>query len=228
MNKEKMKSSDEDVKIIKSKYKKMKLTILFILLFIILVYIGNLLITALQVQNILQNSVAVDLGNNYKLSTTDNGKTKTTYYKDGIYNCVFSDNTYGLYSKDNEIYDVIYESKEYQKINSEYFPTLPPNNVTLLNYLSVNKEFVTSLKDIILFVCQDNIKLHTETINNQKYIVTEIKASGTKWWVNADTYLVEKEDHQGQIVEQKVEKNVVTDENIKAPWDLGFVEKNVN
>ena len=227
MNTEKIKGSEEEVKIVKSKYKKMRLTILLILLFIILIYIGNLLITALQVQSILQNNVSVDLGNNYKLTRTFNGNTNTTYYKDGIYNCVFSDSTYGLYGKDNEIYDVMYETKEYQKLNSEYSFSLP-YNVTLLNYLSVDKEFVASLKDIMLFVCQDNIKLHTEIINNQKYLVTEIKASGSKWWVNSDTYLVEKEDHQGQIVEQNVEKNVVTDEDIKAPWDLGFIEKSEN
>lgn len=227
MNKEKIKSSDEEVKIIKSKYKKMRLTIFLILLTMFLIYLGNLLITALQLQSILQNNVAVDLGNNYKLTTTYNRKINTTYYKDGICSRVFSDNTYGLYYKDNEFYNVMYETKEYQKINSEYYPPLP-YNVTLLNYLSVNKEFVASLKDIMLFVCQDNIKFHTEIINNQKYIVTEIKTSGTTWWVNADTYLVEKEDHQGQIVEQKVEENVVTDENVKAPWDLGFVEKNAN
>ena len=214
----------KEVKIVKSKYKKMKLTILFIPLFIILVYIRNLLTTALQVQNILQNNVAVDLGNNYQLTRTYNGSTNTTYYKDDIYNCVFSDSTYGLYSKDNEIYDLMYETREYRKINSEYSFGLP-YNVTLLNYLSVDKAFVASLKDIILFVCQNNIKLHTEIINNQKYLVTEIKNTGSKWWINADTYLVEKEDHQGQIVEQKVEKNVVTDEDIKAPWELGFTEK---
>lgn len=227
MNKEKIKGSEEEVKMVKSKYKKMKLTILLILLFIILIYIGNLLITALQVQSILQNNVAVDLGNNYKLTLISNGSTNTTYYKDGIYNCIFSDSTYGLYRKDNEIYNVMYETREYQKINSEFSFNLP-HNVTLLNYLSVDKEFVASLTNIMLFVFQDNIRLHTEIINNQKYLVTEMKAFGEKIWVNADTYLVEKEDHQGQIVEQKVEKNVVTDENIKAPWDLGFIEKTAN
>lgn len=32
---------------------------------------------------------------------------------------------------------------------------------------------------------------------------------------------------QGQIVEQKVEKNVVTDENVKAPWELGIELKEI-
>ncbi len=228
MNKEKIKGSEEEVKIIKSKYKKMRLTILLILLTILLFSIGNLLITALQVQNILQKNVAVDLGNNYKLTRTyDNRNTNITYYKDGIYHCVFSDHKYGLYRKDNEIYNVMYETKEYQKSDLEDL-FVYPSYVNLLNYLSVSKEFVGSLKDIMLFVCQDNVKLHSEVINNQNYLVTEIKASGSKWWVNTNTYLVEKEEHQGHIVEQKVEKNVVTDDDIKAPWDLGFVEKKLN
>lgn len=227
MKKEEIKGSEEEVKKIKSSYKKLRRTILLILLFIVIVYMGNLLITALRVQNVLQNNVAVDLGNNYKFIRTFNGRTNVTYYKDGICNNVFSDGKYGLYKKDNEIYQVMYETKEYQKINSENFLNIS-STVSLLNYVAMDKEYVDSLKDMIIFVYQANVKFDTETINSQKYLVIEMKAFGEKLWINADTYLVEKEDMQGQVTEQKIEKNVVTDEDIKAPWDLGFIEKSEN
>ena len=227
MKKEEVKGSEEEVKIIKSKYKKMRLIILLILLFIVVVYVTSLLITALRVQNVLQNNVAVDLGNNYKFTRTYNGISNATYYKDGICNYVFSDGKYGLYEKDNEIYQVMYETKEYQKINSENFLNIS-STVSLLNYVAMDEEYVNSLKDMIVFVYQANVKFDTETINNQKYLVVEMKAFGEKLWVNADTYLVEKENMQGQVTEQKIEKNVVTDEDIKSPWDLGFIEKSEN
>ncbi len=224
MNKEKINGSEEEVRIIKSKYKKMRFIILLILLAILVFYIGNLFITALQVQNILQKNVAVDLGNNYKLTTTSDGYTNITYYKDGIYYYTFSNHKYGIYCKGNEIYEVLYGRKEYRKIDTENFLT-NPSNVNLLTYVGMDKEFANSLKHVLVFVYQANVKLDMEIIHNQKYLVTELKAFGEKLWVNADTYLVEKENHQGHIIEQKVEKNVVTDEDIKAPWDLGFVEK---
>lgn len=223
MDIEKIKNTDEEVKIVKSKYKKMRRIILLIILLIILAYVGNLVITTLRIQHVLQSNVGIDLGNNYKITRYDNGNINTVYYKNGIFSNVFANGKYGMYKKNNEVFQVMYESKQYKKIDfGNFFDN--STSVNLLNYLGIEKEYLSSLKNMLVFVYQANVKFSSEVIDNQKYFVIEMKAFGEKLWVNADTYLIEKENMDGQIIEQKIEKNVVTDEDIKAPWDLGFTE----
>lgn len=224
MNREKIKGSEEEVLSVKRKYKKMKLTLLIIILLIIILYLVNLLHTALQLQKVLQHNVNVNLGNNYKLTRIYNGRSNTLYYKDGTFNSTFSDNQYSIYGRDNNIYQVMYETKEYQKINNKDFYN-NFSNINLLNYWFFDEEYDFSLKNVIVLSYQSKIKFSTETQNNQNYIILNDKSNGEKIWINPKTYLVEKENMQGQIVEQIVEKNVVTDNDVLPPWDLGFSEK---
>lgn len=218
---------NEEVIKVKNKYKKMIHVILLVLLIIILIFGGNILINALRLRRVFIDNVNVDLGDNYKLTRIENNFQNTTYHKDGITNFIYSDGKDGLYSKDNEFYYVSYDKKEYVKRNDIKEFVEPSSTISLLNYWGVDDEYVHSLKNMLLLAYQSNAKFSSEIIDGQKYSVIELKAFGDTLWVNNDNHFVEKEDMQGQIVEQKVEKNVVTDEDVKAPWELGFELKKV-
>ncbi len=221
-----IKASTEEVKKIKSTYKKMKYTIFFLLLAIIIFYISNLLITTLYLQNIVKKNLGINLGNNYKLTRTSGNYTTTIYYKDGIYNHIYSDNQKSIYAKNEEIYQVDYLTKTYQKIELNSF-LQPHVSLSLFNYFYFGEdEESLSFKSLLTTVYQANVKLSSETIHQQKYLTVSLKAFNEKLWIHPDTYYIEKENMDGQITEQKLEKNVVTDEDIKTPWDLGFTREN--
>lgn len=223
MKKEIVKGSEEEVKMIKNKYQKMRLIIVIIPLLIILIYAGNLVITTLRLQKILQNNIGIDFGNNYKLTRNAYGSQSTTYYKDGMLNHVFSDGKRRFYGKDNQVYLVSDDTKEYQKMELDgFFET--PSCLNLLNYFWIDEESVSSLKDMLILTYQAGVKFGSETIDNQKYITVELQAFSEKFWIHSDTNLIEKENMDGQMLEQKVEINVVTEEDVKAPWDLGYIE----
>lgn len=223
MKKEIRKNSEEEVKFVKSKYRKMLLVIIIIPLLILLLYGGNLVITALRLQKVLQNNIDIDFGTNYKLTRNAYGSESTTYYKDGVINHVLVNGKSRIYGKDNQVYFVFDDKKEYQKVEMNgFFDT--PACLNLLNYFWIEKDDVSSLKEMILLTYQSGVKFGSESIANQKYITVELKAFSEKLWINADTNLIDKENMDGQILEQKVEKNVVTNKDIKAPWELGYTE----
>lgn len=213
---------NEEVIMVKNKYKKMRFIVLIILLAIILIYAGNILITALRIQRVFINNVNIDLGNNYKLTRIENDLENITYRKDGITSVVYSNGKNGLYMRNDEFYYVSYDKKEYVKRDDIKEFVQPSATISLLNYWGVENDYKPSLKNMVATVYQTNAKFSTKIIDGQKYDIIEMKAFGETLWVNSDNNFIEKEDMQGQIIEQKVEKNVVTDEDVKAPWDMGF------
>lgn len=220
---------NKEVVMVKNKYKKMRRIILVILLAIILIYGGNLLITALRIQRIFINNVNIDLGNNYKY-TVMNGNVQTiTYHKDEITNVTYANGKTGLYTDGKEYYFLSYEEKEYTRRDEiKEFVSSSTDKMSLLNYWGTfEDDYIHSLKNMIVLTFQSNAKFSSEIIDGQKYEVIKMKGFGYTWWVNADNHFIEKENMQGQIVEQKIEKNIVTDEDVKAPWDMGFVLKTV-
>lgn len=219
---------NEEVVMVKNKYKKMRRIILIILLVIILIYAGNILITALRIQRVFIDNTNVDLGDNYKLTRVHNDLQTITYYKDGITNVLYTNGKNSLYVKDNQYYYISYDKKEYVQRNDIKEFVEPSSTVSLLNYWGTFEDgYVHSLKNMIELTFQANAKFSTENINGQKYEVIEMKGMGDTLWINKDNHFIEKEDMQGQIVEQKIEKNVVTDEDVKAPWDMGFELKTI-
>ena len=67
--------------------------------------------------------------------------------------------------------------------------------------------------------------MRTEKDKNQKeYLALEIKNSGIKLLVNKENYLVEKEISNGSTQEIKIEKDVVVDEDVLSPEELGYTK----
>ena len=95
--------------------------------------------------------------------------------------------------------------------------------MSLLNFWGTfDDDYIYSLKDMIVLAFQSNARFTTEIIEGQKYEVIDMKGLGYTLWINVDNNFIEKENMQGQIIKQKIEKNVVTDEDVKAPWERGF------
>lgn len=222
MKNERIKGSKEEVNMVKRKYKKIKRTILLISAFILVIIVGNRFITTLRLQQILKKNIGINLGTNYKITRIENGMENIIYSKDGIY-CQVMNHKNGLFAKDDKIYFVNYETKQYQLLDSSFIE-LPSSSLVFLNYFWIEESSIHSFKDMLFLVYESKVKFGSEIINDVKYITIEMKAIGEKIWIHPDTNLVEKENMHGQILEQKVEKNVVTDENIKAPWELDFTE----
>ncbi len=215
---------NEEVIKVKNKYKKMKRIILIVLLAAILIYAGNLLIAALRIQRIFINNANIDLGNNYKHTVTDGNVQTITYHKDEITNVTYANGKSGLYTDGKEYYFVSYEEKEYiRRDDIKQFVASPTEKMSLFNYWGAfDDDYIHSLKNMIVTAFQANAKFDTEIIDEQKYEVINMQRFGYTLWINTANHFIEKENMQGQIVEQKIEKNVVTDEDIKAPWEIGF------
>ena len=211
-----MENREEELKTLKQKYKKMKLAIFLVIILVILGFVINLLYTSIVTQKIFKANYSVDIGNNYKI----------TYFYNRIKNTHLSGDTAMMFCEGKQ-YFVNFKDKEYLVIENNEID-LSNTKVDFIEYIMVEDEYINSLSKIIKMVLELNFKIKTEKDENQKeYLTLEMKDYAIKLWVNKETNLVEKQVSNGSTQEIKIEKDVVKDEDLLSPEELGFSEVSI-
>lgn len=223
-----MENREEELKTLKQKYKKMKLAIFLVIILVILGFVINLLYTSIVTQKIFKANYSVDIGNNYKITYFYNGEVnRITYCKDNrIKNTHLSGDTAMMFCEGKQ-YFVNFKDKEYLVIENNEID-LSNTKVDFIEYIMVEDEYINSLSKIIKMVLELNFKIKTEKDENQKeYLTLEMKDYAIKLWINKETNLVEKQVSNGSTQEIKIEKDVVKDEDLLSPEELGFSEVSI-
>ena len=225
MENKEVKNKEEELKTIKAKYKKLKLIILLIIIIIVIGFIFNLLYTSIITQKIFKVNTSIDIGDNYKVTYVYDGKVnRIVYYKDNKVKTVHFSGDVGMIFVNDKQYLVNFAKKQYMELENNGV-NISNVETNLIQHIAIDEEYVNSLGNIIKIVLADNVKLRTEKDKNQKeYLALEIKNSGIKLLVNKENYLVEKEISNGSTQEIKIEKDVVVDEDVLSPEELGYTK----
>lgn len=192
--------NNEEVKKIKSKYKKIsRIFLIAIIMILIVLTIKILYDFNICVKTINANNTS-NLGNNYKITRISYANDITyTYRKDDIFQNIHPNGT-ALVIVGEKAYMFELEKKEYQELDWN-----------LSNPLNTS-EYEMSKKDIFVNYILNGAKIGKEEYKGKQYIT--IRVDTHKVWVNPDTYYIEKELLSGQVEEKTIEKNVVKDEDI--------------
>ncbi len=225
MENKEVKNKEEELKTIKTKYKKLKLAILLVIIIIVISFIFNLLYTSIVTQKIFKSNTSIDIGDNYKATYLYDGKVnRIVYYKDNKVKTVHLSGDVGMIFVNDKQYLVNFAKKQYMELENNGV-NISNVETNLIQHIAIDEQYVNSLGNIIKIVLADNVKLRTEKDKNQKeYLALEIKNSGIKLLVNKENYLVEKEISNGSTQEIKIEKDVVVDEDVLSPEELGYTK----
>ena len=188
-------------------------------------FIFNLLYTSIVTQKIFKSNTSIDIGDNYKATYLYDGKVnRIVYYKDNKVKTVHLSGDVGMIFVNDKQYLVNFAKKQYMELENNGV-NISNVETNLIQHIAIDEQYVNSLGNIIKIVLADNVKLRTEKDKNQKeYLALEIKNSGIKLLVNKENYLVEKEISNGSTQEIKIEKDVVVDEDVLSPEELGYTK----
>lgn len=232
---EEKKDYKEELEKIEIKYKKLKKSVLVVLLLILIVFCISTLYKFIILRKVADNNINIDVGNNYKLTRKTDDYTSTTFVKDGIYKTVneregdiiitnvFADNKWHSFVE-------VKDSAENGKIKTYYYERNQETKMFLnrtslsSNYMMMYDEQSASEKvgnmGILQTILAGNVEIKS-TKYNEKDCYKIIHDS--------HYMIVDKKDFvaiNDNGVEIKLEKGVVTDEEIKMP-DINEY-KNVN
>lgn len=204
-----MNDVNKELENVKSKYKKIIKIIVLLIILLIIFFSTKLIYTYNIISKILYTNYNVDLGNNYKL-TVYKGKDREiesiTYYKNNVKKTILNnDENHVGFCTNDKIYSIWKDSKVYECYDN---PEKDNKKVSFINYYSLGINGPTS-KDVWEFILYNNIKIQNEA----EFKVIEMNPY--KLWVDKETYLIKKEKLWEQVREYIVEKDVVTDEDIK-------------
>ena len=230
MKKRKEVVENEEIKSLKKKYKKLKYSIIIPIVVIVFVILIKFTYNVYVIQNLLRNSVAVDFGDNYKTTTISYQNSKpeeqnktVIYHKDGIVSTKLQNGKFGIVKTPEISYQLMYETKEYRKMEGGLIIG-DTNTASLLNFFMIAENEVEDTMKVAQFIYQARIDVGIEKIDGIKYYVLKFIGFEEVFYVNSETYLVDKYSSNDNTFEIKIEKDVVTDEDIKLPQDMGFTE----
>lgn len=210
----------------KEKLKKVKIEyskIIKIILVIIIVIAVSFMIKFIYVFNVLKRNLKAEsnFGNNYKIIYNEiHGDSKQeiqVYCKDDLKMIVIKTDSNVSYCIPNERnymdeYNLNLEEKTYRTYKNfadlpfesyyEYYTIMRVAKIENTNLLKTAFEYIN--------------KIGKEEYNAKKYIV--LTNNGYKYWVDPETYYIKRKKYEDQITEYiTIEKNTVTDKDIKIP-----------
>lgn len=210
----------EEITTLKKKIKRIRIIILSIILLVVVLFIGNFTYTYNIYKKMLEHNVEYEINDNYKRTVINKGKVTTYYYKDGKYKMSNDFNNVVMWKDKDESYFINNETKTYfkdvgvmKKDITEY------SKLYNLNYFMMLREDI-NFKNVALMVLLERPKVKREEYNNVKYIV--LSEDAYKYWINPETFFVEREGCDGDITETKIEKGVVTDRDVEKPNLTGY------
>lgn len=200
--------------------------IVFVALFILIIFLFKFCYTYIIVSKLINANAGIDLGNNYKitmdiswdLNGKEEKKSVVTFYKDNIKieeslldlkNYYTPDFCYSVYdSPEGTKYETLENQEDYQK-------------TTLWGSSEFKDE--PSMKAIYVFqLIKSNVKIRHENLGKQKCLTLTL-VSGNKFWFDNESLLFVKNENSTITTLITIEKNVVTDEDVKLP-DLSKYE----
>lgn len=221
--------NNEEVKKLKKKYKKLRNCIIIPIIIIVLIAVIVLTYNSLTIRKILKNNLSINLGDNYKYTIVsysfDNPENEVetmSFHKDGVISVVLQNGKYGMIKDNDMTYQLMYETKEYRALENGLLMGESINDLS--TYFLIDKEDADSFGKIAEIVYKAMIFVGNEKIDGTSYYVINFLGFGEKIYINKETYLVEKSIFEDRIMEYKLEKDVVTDEDIMLPQDRGFTD----
>lgn len=226
-------NNQEEIELLEHKYgklkKALKVILIFVLVLLIMFTISFVYRFSVLKKMFMVNTIA-DLGNNCKVTRfNENGiNYKTIYFKDNVKKEVYidEDGNENIYIvKEGGPYfinetDKTYELREPEELRDDWLES--SLETSLVNYLVTNssKEEKFLSNSIIKFLLKDTVIIEKDNYRDKECILILINEN--KFWLNPDTYYIEKEEFRDQIVEQFIECDVVTDEDVQVPDLTGY------
>lgn len=212
--------NNEEVKILKSKYKKSKKILLSIILIIVVIVGIKFTRDFIIFEKVMKNNICVYLGDNYKIVSKNGRQEHILYYKDGVRKAVTnSGNNHEVVSFKDIGYFIMHDEKKY--FTSDMSMLAQGSTDGTENILWGSEEELDKL-ELLKTMITSFAKVRKEEYKGEKYIT--IQMNMLKLWANPDTYYIEKENVDGQIEERTIEKDVVTDEDMQVPDLTGYEE----
>ena len=222
--------NDLEVKEIRNKYKKLRNIILVIILIFLVVFLINFAKDVIILNKIFENNIEVDCGENYKMILTQDDSVSVNYFKGNRSKHVAGvDGENVLLWDGNVPYIILHDTKEYYEYPENEMMMFKGENrtVTFFPTLVLQKESVDSLFDVIKDKIIFRMSVGTEMIDGEEYYVVDVH-SDIKMWISKADYRCIKEISYGQVKKVEVIKNVVTDEDMKNPVELGYTKLELN
>ena len=223
--------NDLEVKEIRNKYKKLRNIILVIILIFLVVFLINFAKDVIILNKIFENNIEVDYGNNYKVIREQDNQITEILYKDGRTKHVAGDHGQNIMMWDEDVaYLVVKDRKEYIEYTGDEIPMIHmggDNTVTTLSGIMIAKEDVDSIFKLIKNKIIFGINIDTENIDGKDYYVLETSLD-VKIWFSKEDYKLFKELNYGRVMTIDVIKDVVTDEEMKNPVELGYTKLELN
>lgn len=215
--------NNEEVKKVKRQYKKILKIVLVILAICLVVVLINFIRIYLGFSKIMKANVAVDLGNNYKITTYEFGFPVYVYFKDNVKKTVRNegkDNEFIIYQTEDTAYGIMPKTKRYFDV--ELIRSV--NESDLIASMMWDRDYI-DLKNFVRLMFTESVKLGKEEYNGKDYITLTIDM--IKLWANPETYYVEKELRHGEEISRIIEKDVIKDKDLEIP-NLEEYVKDVN
>lgn len=215
-----------EVSNIKNKYKKLRNIVLLIILVVLVIFIIHTSYELIILNKIFENNLDVDYGDNYKEIRIADGHKTVHYCKGDRSKIAAGPNGENVMMWDGDkAYLIVNDKKEYYEYVGENQPMKyngGRKNVTTFNSIMISREQVDSLLELIkirFFVFRMNVG--TEKIEDKEYYVIETD-SDIKMWFDKEDYKLVKEMNYGRVSTVEVIEDVVTDEDLILPSELGY------
>ncbi|MBP3596745.1 MAG: hypothetical protein J6J60_05035 [Clostridia bacterium] len=205
--------NNEEVKKVKKQYKKIIKISLIILVICLGLFLINFIKTYLTFSKIMKSNIAINLGDNYKITTYEVGVPVYVYFKDNVKKTVRNegkDNEFIIYQTEDKTYGITPKTKRYFDIELRR----GVNEIDLISSMMWDKEYL-DFKNFVRVMFTESVRIGKEEYNGKDYITLTIGM--IKLWVNPETYYVEKELRYGDETLRIIEKDVVKDGDIEIP-----------
>lgn len=221
---EKNNNYKDELEKIERKYKRLRKSVIIVLLLILVIFLITTSYKFIILRKVADNNINVEVGDNYKITRKTKDSTSITFVKDGIYKTVseregdmiitnvLCDNIWHSFieikeTSENDAFKSYYEREQEIKMElnranlSGYF---------IMMYDEQAEAKVESLK-ILEAILTGNIEIKSTEYNGKSCYKVIYDTHYTI--VDKDTFVTINDNG----VEIKLERNVVTDEDIKMP-----------
>ena len=219
--------NNKELSEVKNRYKKLKNIIIIILFILIGIFLINEIHDIYILNKILKYNVDVDCGNNYKVVRNENGDISEFYLKDDRSKHVGGNGKNVMMWTKDSAYIVLHDTKEYFEFIGDEMPMKymgGRTTVTFFPSIMVSKQDIDSLFELLDFKYSFRINIDSEVIEGKDYYVLETDVD-IKMWFSKEDYKFLRELNYGRLTTIDIEKDVVADEEMKTPIELGYTEK---
>lgn len=220
------KNYKEELEKIERKYKRLKKSVLIVLLFILIIFIIVTSYKFIILRKVADNNINIEVGDNYKLTRKTEESISTIFVKDGIYKTV--NEMKGAMKIINVYQDNMWHSFVEVKDSSEnngmktYYYERAQEIKMVLNRTSLSGYFIMMYDETMVDAKVSSIGILKAILSgNMEIKSTEYNGKDCYKVIHDSNYMIVDKENFTAVndngVEIKLEKGVVTDEDIKMP-----------